>query len=300
MKALTKTQTGELFLVSHALMWSIFPVITTFTFNGLTPLFSAGLSTCISALFFGIFITFKRGWHELNIRSAWKDILLTSLFIGIGFYALLFIGIQKTTAGNAGILTQLEVLFSMIILGLWKKEKLKKGHIGGAVLMIIGGILVVYKGEFELNAGDLIIIAATALPPIGNYFAQKARQKVSSSFIMFSRSVISGIFLMILAILFEPTLNTGNLKNSILFVVINGIFLLGLAKILWIESIHRISISKAVALDAIAPAFTLIFAYWLLNETPTGWQILGFIPILIGVWILTDFKPKSVMDDLKK
>jgi len=280
-------------------MWSIFPVITIFTFNGLTPLFSAGLSTCISGLFFALFISFKKQWHELKIRSAWMDILLTSLFIGVGFYALLFIGIQKTSAGNAGILGQLEVLFSMLILGLWKKEQLKKGHIIGALLMVVGGILVIYKGSFALNTGDLIVILATTLPPIGNYFAQKARKKVSSSFIMFARSVISGFSLLILAILFEPMINTQTLKTSIPFVIINGIFLLGLAKILWIESIHRISISKAVALDAVGPACTLLFAYWLLNETPTGWQIVGFIPILMGVWLLTDFKPKSLIKDLK-
>ena len=68
---------------------------------------------------------------------------------------------------------------------------------------------------------------------------------------------------------------------------------MGFSKILWIEGIHRIPVGKAVSLEAINPAFTLILAYFILHEIPTKWQIFGFLPIFIGVLFVTDFSLKS-------
>ncbi len=279
---------GELFLFSEAFLWSFFPIITILSLNLLSPLYSLALSSLIAAIFFAIWITYKQKWSEFKIKKAIKYMFLTTLFIGIIFYSLIFVGLQYTTAGNASIILLMEVFFAMVILNGWKKEKLSPKLFFGAFFMVIGALLILFQGSFSINKGDLILLVATAVPTLGNYYAQQARQYVSSSTIMLFRSVVSGVFLLVFAAIIEPQVSISVIRSSLWFLLINGILLLGVSKLLWIEAIHRISITKAISLQSIVPAFTLVFAYFILQEIPTLWQILGLIPIFTGVVMLVN------------
>ena len=81
--------------------------------------------------------------------------------------------------------------------------------------------------------------------------------------------------------------STADLMNSVLFLFISGTILLGLSKILWIEGIHRISVAKANALNALGPLSTLFFAWLILKDVPTIWQLLAVAVVFPGVWLLT-------------
>ncbi len=296
MKKLTQTQIGEIFIFMEVFLWSLFPVVTTMAFanSNISAIFASAISTLIAALFFAVILTIQKRWSDFKVVSAWKDILIMTLLIGIGFYGLIFIGIEKTSASEAGIIMLMEIFFSLLLLHFLKKELLTKKVAVGAILMLVGAILVLYNGEFGVNPGNLIILLATMIAPMGNYYSQQARTKVSSSFIMFVRSLISGIFLLAMAFAFGKTSSIGEVNSALIYLVINGIFLLGLTKIFWIEAIHRIPITKAISFSAMAPVFTIIFAYFLLEEVPTFLQICGFVPVIFGAMILTEFNFRKV------
>ena len=286
MKLNRETQ-GELIIFAEAIIWSLFPVITILTYGALSPLYTAAFSTLLSAVFFSVVLVARKKWRELLIRDVWFDILMTTLIIGVLFYALVFIGLKHTSAGNASIVVLMEVFFSFVIFRSWKKERLGLRRNLGALLMVIGAGIILFPQRTHPGIGDLIILTATAIVPFGNYFAQQARRKVSSITIMFVRSVLSVLFLFGLAALFETVPDKASLAQSLNFLLINGIVLLGFSKLLWIEGIHRIPITKATSLASIAPAFTILFAFLLLKDIPTYSQILGFLPILGGVILLT-------------
>ncbi len=296
MKKLTQTQMGEILIFMEVFLWSLFPVVTTMAFanSAISAIFASAISTLIAAVFFAVILTIQKRWSDFKVVSAWKDILIMTLLIGIGFYGLIFIGIEKTSASEAGIIMLMEIFFSLLLLHFLKKELLTKKVAVGAILMLAGAILVLYNGEFGVNPGNLIILLATMIAPMGNYYSQQARTKVSSSFIMFVRSLISGIFLLAMAFAFGKTSSIGEVNSALIYLVINGIFLLGLTKIFWIEAIHRIPITKAISFSAMAPVFTIIFAYFLLEEVPTFLQICGFVPVIFGAMILTEFNFRKV------
>ena len=62
---------------------------------------------------------------------------------------------------------------------------------------------------------------------------------------------------------------------------------MGFSKVIWIESIHRIRISKTISLSSVSPSFTLFFAFLILGDIPTVWQLIGIVPMLLGVYVLT-------------
>jgi len=167
----SRERQGEMLSISGALIWSFFPVISILTFSTLPPLFSAGLSILFAALFFAVIITLRGKWYELAKKEAWKDILLATFIVGIVFYTLFFLGLKRTTAGNASIIGLTAIFFNFLILSLWKKEPFVRSHFFGAVAMIGGALFVLFPGTFAFRSGDFLILLACAIVPVGNYFS---------------------------------------------------------------------------------------------------------------------------------
>lgn len=284
---LLKDRQGELIVVLEAILWSFFPIITIYIYKTIDPLFTLILSNFFAAAFFLVIIFAKNKWHEFKNKKALSDILWASATLTI-LWLFLFTGLQFTTAGNASIFMLMEILFSFLYFGLWHKEKFSKAHITGALIMGFGAIFVLFPGEFVFNKGDILIIIGATLGPIVNYFQQKARKQVSTETMLFVRNIVSMPIIATIAFFSNQTIpSLENLKIALPLLIISGTILFGLSKIMWVEAIHRISVSKAISLNTMCPALTLFFAYFLLNEIPSFWQIFGLIPMLIGAVLMT-------------
>ena len=283
---LTKERQGELFIFGEAALWALFPVLTILSYGKLSPLVSLGASSIFASIFFAIILSLKKKWHEIKNASAFKDILWATFFIGILYYLFFFFGLRYTSAGNASIIALTEIFFSYLFFNIWKKDLLPFQHMAGALFMLVGAIIVLYPNLHKFQLGDILMLVAAAMPPFGNFFARRAREKVSTETIMFVRSIISGVVVILLAFIFNNTFSYPDLKYSFMFLFINGVFLLGLSKVMWIEGIHRVSVVKANALGSIGPLLTLLFAWLFLHNIPTSWQLLSFIPMFFGVILL--------------
>ena len=161
--------------------------------------------------------------------------------------------------------------------------------------MIAGAFIVLYPNKTSLNIGDLLILSAAFVAPMGNFFQRRARTKVNSETMMFVRSVLAFPVLLVMALVIDPPNNLLGINDSLPFLLVNGIVLFGLSKILWIEGIHRISVTKANALSSITPIITLFFAWLILKDMPTVWQLASFAPLATGMYLLTS--PKYLTTD---
>ena len=285
---ISETTKGEWAIYSEAFLWSLFPVVTILTYTSLPALYTAALATFASSGFFALVLTVRRRWGDMYVRGAWKAIAYSTLFIGITYYAFLYTGLKFTTAGNASIVSLMEVFFSFLILGvILKIEKTTGAQKVGAVFMVVGALCILLPQSSAWRWGDMLILIGAAAPPIGNHYAKGARGLVSSEYIMFARSIVSGFFLLLLAFVFETMPTREAVQSSLLPILFSGFLLLGLSKILWLEGNYRLPVSKAIALASIGPLFTLVFAYFLLGEKVTMYQILGFIPMFVGIRLLT-------------
>ncbi len=277
---------GSIMIFFEAFLWSLFPILTLLSYKTLSPLFTYSLIMLFSGLTLTLIITLRKKWHELREWSAIKYTLISTFFIGFLFYFLIFIGLKYTTSGNASIVALMEIFFSYIIFNLWYKEKQKGLHLLGAFLMVFGALFILFPGKILFNKGDILILIATIFPPIGNYFSQKARKIISSEMMLFLRTMVVGIIFTALSFMFSTTPSFSDFNNALPWILISSIFLFTISKILWIEGIHRIPVTKAISLSTISPVFTLFFAYLIFHDVPTLWQVLGFIPMAIGVFLI--------------
>ncbi len=293
MKDLTEQRKGERSIFLAAFLWSFFPIVTVLSYAVLPSLVSLAWSTSFATLFFAGTLTYRKKWSDIRNPLLWKYALLIALFIGVLFYGLYYAGLERTTPGNAAIIVLFEVFTSYVFFRVFKGERFSLNHVVGAILMIVGAVIVVGHDFSGINTGNLLILLAVMFSPIGNFFQQKARHIASSEAIMFLRSLLSAPIIFLLAYLFHAHASLGNVYASLPILAINGLLLLGLSKIFWIEAIHRISVTKGIALSSVTPFLTLLLAWLILQQTPNVWQLTSLIPLVGGVLLLTDqFKLK--------
>lgn len=283
---LSKERKGELFIFFEGVIWGLFPVITILSYAKLSPFISFFGSAFFATIFFAVILTVKNKWPEIKNSTAIKDILFATFITGVLFYLLYFSALKFSSAGNVSVVALTEVFFSYLLFNIWKKDFISSYHIIGVVLMVIGALIVLYPNVHNFNKGDILMLLAAFIAPFGNFFMQRARKTVSSESIMFIRSLVSTIFIFLLIFVIKIPFSFVSLKQSIAFFLINGIFMFGLTKILWIEGIHRISVVKANGISSLSPLITLLFAWIFLHNLPTVWQLLSFIPMFFGILLL--------------
>jgi drug/metabolite transporter (DMT)-like permease len=268
-------------------LWAAFPIVSIATYQFLNPIATLAWSTFFAAIFFGILFLIKKGWCEIKSWSVFRPIIAATFLIGILFYFLFFIGMRFTTASNAALVGSMELWFSFIFFGLvLRKEKYSWTALLGASLMFIGILFVIFPGRFEFNQGDILILFAAMIPPLGNHFQQIARQKVSATTLLFFRSLLATPFLFLISHFFESGKSI-NFESALPFLLLNGFLLFGFSKILWVEGIHRISVAKAAAINSFLPAFTLFYAFVFLDQLPTTFQLLGLPFLIFGAILIT-------------
>jgi drug/metabolite transporter (DMT)-like permease len=272
------------------LMFSVFegwfPILTIMALEYITPIYAYAFTLLFAVLIFLSLVVIRGKVHEFCNREAYKDLLLTAFFITTMF-ACIYIGLSYTSAGNMAVIIFLQLFFSFLYFNLFGKEPFAGIHLLGALLMGIGGMVILFPEELILNKGDLLVLLAAAIAPVANRYQKKARRKVSSETILAFRSIIAIPFLFLLAWTLETKPSLGNIQDALVFIALNGLLIMGLSKIFWVEAIYRISITKASALAALIPVFTIIFAYFTLGETPTTAQLMGIIPVLAGGFLIT-------------
>ncbi len=292
-KFLSETHKGDSAIIGKSIIAGFFPIFATMSFGSLPVFLSLFFTYLISLLFFALIITVKKHWHQILIRQVLTESFYVTIFIGFGYYALFYYGLKHTSPGNASIIVLMEILFSYLLFNIWKKEQLAKTHLFGAVFMLIGALILLFPKNLTINIGDVFILLATLCAPLGNHYQQKLRKIASSEIILFLRTFFAIPLILFLIVNWENTTNF-SIQPALGLIMFNGVLHFGLTKILWIEGIHRISITKATALNSITPFFTLIFSYFILHHNPTQWQILSLFPITIGVYLLTKKQNKII------
>ena len=288
----TEERKGEIYMVLVSILESLFPIFSLFSIALIGAMYSYLFSLIIAGIIFTSLVIYKNKLHELVNPEARKDLLLTTFFIN-SIFVLVFLGLQYTTAGNMAVIIFLQVLFAYLYFNVIGKDSLSKMHTIGAIIMAIGAIDILLPESMELNKGDLIILLASALAPFANLYQKRARGFVSGEAILAFRNIVAIPFIFLIAYMSEVTPSIENIISATPYIIGIGVLVLGVSKVLYIEALHRVSITKVSALLAMIPLFTIVFAYFILSEEPSFRQILGIIPILIGGYLITKPEVKT-------
>lgn len=266
---------------------AIFPILASSTLKSIPPFLTLTLTFITAVIVLGVILLIQGKTWELLNKNAWKYWFLTGVLNGACFYGFYYFGLLSTTPWNAALVAQTEVFFAFLYFQAWRKESLSKGHIFGILLLILWIIYLLLPKASGWNYGDLIILIGMMFAPLGNYYQKTGRTHVSSSTFLFIRYVCTIPLTGTISLLIGEKIDTFLLQGVIWQIILMGIIVFVIKNILWVEAIKTVTVTRILALHGCMPFLTLLIIWAFQGLLPTATQLISWIPILIGVILLS-------------
>ncbi len=284
---MNKQQLGYSFALLDMVTFGLLPVVSHYFVTTIDPLVFSGSATLIGSIPLLFWLKRKNKINQLYSKTYFPDLfaMATLATVGSVFY---FIGTKLTSGLNTGLLTQVEPFYAMIFGFFILKEIIKKEQIYATGLMIVGAVVIVYRGTTSINVGDILVMLSPLVMQLSHLLAKKVYIKnADSNIVPAARLLFSGVFLLLITLLINPTALYQLLSlKVILIVTIFGLIFRCLDFILWYQAIARISVSKASAVIPVAVAVTFLSSVFIFKEAVSVYQISGLVLILGGLlWL---------------
>jgi drug/metabolite transporter (DMT)-like permease len=228
------------------------------------------------------------------IQSFKKHFLLSVVLGASGIFgmgSLVFLSLQYTTVGNAGILMNSNTLI-IFLLSMFIGEKFTGSKIAGVILGMLGCYLIINKGlAFDLfNSkglrGDLFSLGAAVCWAIYTVVGKKYI-KDADSLHLSAMNFLTGSAMLFLLVLFTNGWQGDiNLKSLGLLVYI-GAIPTALGFLAWYIALEHLEAGATGIFQIIVPLLIFIMAYFLFNEIFTFYFAAGVVFVLAGICFVT-------------
>lgn len=267
-----------------------------FLFGGSTPFAKQLVGEIAPVLLAGLFylgsglglvlarLIKERGWSASGLTKE----ELPWLFGAIGFGGLLapilfMIGLMQTSAATASLLLNLEGALTAVLAWVFFKESTDRRIIFGMLLIVAGGVVLVWQSpQTEQNwLGPLIIAGACLCWAIDNNLTRKISAS-DALFIAGSKGLVAGIVNVSLALAIGLTLPAWSKINYALLI---GFLGYGISLVLFVLALRGLGTARASAYFSTAPFIGAAIAIIFFHEATSMLFWVAALLIGIGVWI---------------
>jgi len=254
---------------------------SVYIFNGVRYLLAA------LVVFPFAYRSFRASDPTQNISSSqYKWMIIAGFFLFIGS-ALQQAGVKYTTAGNAGFITSLYVVFIPILLFLFYGEKPHWVFVLAVLIAGVGAFLLSTGGSFEVRFGDLLEVIGAFFWAFHVIILGKYAHQFESMTFSVGQLAVCGLLNLLLGFVFEPMpLFDGRLLFAIGY---TALLSLGLCYTLQIWAQKHTPPADAALILGLEAVFAVISGWLILGERLAALQALGAVMIFSAV-ILSQFK----------
>jgi drug/metabolite transporter (DMT)-like permease len=205
------------------------------------------------------------------------------------------IGMVTTTAGNAGFITGLYVIF-VPVFGIIVGQKIPFVIWPAAIIAIFGFYLLSIKEGFVVSKGDLWVAISAVLWALHVLLISRFSRQSNTIFLAFQQFAVCGI-LSIISALFLEDIKMSSIMLTWAPLLYGGILSVGVAFTLQVVGQKYAHPASASLLLSSESLFAAIGGWLILNELMSVRAILGCVLILSGiilVQIFQNYKLRSV------
>jgi drug/metabolite transporter (DMT)-like permease len=231
----------------------------------------------------------RRDWPA--IRQHWRVMLLLGLTGGSIFTVLQYVGLQYTSALNFSVMNSLAPVFMVLAGAIAFFDPLHARQILGIAVSLMGVLAIIAHGDVEalaelrLNRGDIIVVISIAVWSVYSAFLRLCPGIHWLSF-LFVLGVISSAGTLPLAVwehvsgyAFQPTWLTA------VAVIYVSIFPSVVGFAAWNRGVALIGSNRSGPFLHLIPVYSVVLASLFLGEQLMLYHVVGFVLILIGVWL---------------
>lgn len=208
-----------------------------------------------------------------------------ALYLGLGY-----IGLQSVSAGLGGLIISANPIFTAILAAILLGEALTWQKVGGLVLGIVGVALIVahrlsigsdgLRGVLFTLASLASIVAGTILfkllAPKSNLWVGNGIQNLAGGIALAPVALISSSV--------SDIVPSARLLWAFAFLVLCGSIL---AFLLWFHLLTVCGATVASSFHFLMPPLGMLFAWLVLGEHVVALDLLGILPVALGIFLVT-------------
>jgi drug/metabolite transporter (DMT)-like permease len=280
---------SDLILLLAAIIWGFAFVAQRVGMDFVGPFTFNGIRFGIGSLVLLPFLYFRRNKQFINPdeKNSRKKLItgtiITGFIISLGI-SLQQIGIQTTTAGKAGFITGLYVIF-VPIAGIFFGHKTRIAVWAGVILSATGLYFLSSTGFFRMAPGDFLVLLCAITFTSHVLMIAWLSPKMDSFFLAIVPFAICSVVSMVLAFIFE-TVEWNRILEAAFPLLYGGAFSVGIAYTLQVvaqKSAHPAYASIILSLESVFAAFA---GWLLLNEHLSSRSLVGCVMMLGGMIIV--------------
>jgi drug/metabolite transporter (DMT)-like permease len=236
-------------------------------------------------------IPFAKASFTFQTRDDYFYVVLVTIFGGVLAPVLLMYGLQQTAASTAAILTNGEIVFTIILSSIFFGER-PHGRIGlFAVILVVIGLVIATTEDLkaletiiQFSTGNALILASMFMWAVDNNVSRRLTSRASPAKIAMVKSLAGGLVLLAIAM----ALGKGSVISGIKFemwILIGGMSIAGFggALLLFLEGIKRIGTVRTMSMFSLTPIFGIVIAALALGESITVFQSIATGLIIVGI-----------------
>ncbi len=298
-----KEMSAYSYLILTILMWSAVPAVAKLALNELNNFQILFYNNIVGIITLSLIIKFQ---NKYKLFKEYKKSDYAKMF-GMGFlglymyYILLYGSFNIAPAGQANMINYLWPIFIVIFSIFLLHEKWNQKTIIAILISFIGAFIVFTKGTFtsfqnEYARGYLLALGAAICYGLFSVLGKKhEHEKFTSMLVYYTSSFILITPTMLVVSKFTiPTSPT---------TILSLLFLGGLANsigfVFWFKALKIGHTHKMANIVYVNPFLSLIFVYFLNNETIPFASIIGLVLIVAGI-VIQLMKTSKKNNALKK
>ncbi|HBK06805.1 MAG TPA: EamA/RhaT family transporter [Acetobacteraceae bacterium] len=224
---------------------------------------------------------------------SWRDTLVFAV-LGIAnnalYLGLAYTGMQTVSAGLSGLIVSANPVFTAVLAALLLGEQLTWRKVAGLLLGVIGVAFIAWHrmsvGTDSLH-GILFTLAALASIVAGTILFKRLAPKGSLWIGNGVQNLAAGAVLLPFALTLSSVndiVPSASLIGAFLFLTLGGSIL---AYLLWFHLLKVCGATAASAYHFLMPPLGMLFAWMVLGEHVEIRDLLGIVPVALGIYLVT-------------
>jgi drug/metabolite transporter (DMT)-like permease len=279
-----------LYIALFCLLWSFAFVAGKIGVTDCPPLILlAARFSLAGVLILGITALRGEAWSSLTWRDAAIFAVLgianNALYLGLGYT-----GLQTVSAGLGGLIVSANPVFTAVLAAAFLGEALTWRKVMGLLLGIAGvGFIVWHRMSVGTDDwhGILFTLASLASIVLGTILFKLLAPKGSLWVGNGVQNLSAGIVLLPFAFTFSSVSDivpSARLAGAFAFLVLGGSIL---AYLLWFHLLKVCGATAASAYHFLMPPLGMLFAFLALGEHVEFRDLLGIVPVALGIYLVT-------------
>lgn len=246
----------------------------------------------IAALALVIYLIITR--KSLDFKTRWKQYIIIGTLNAAIPFTLIATSALHLTASMSSILNSLTPLFTALIVWGWMNERLSTRKWCGIIVGVIGVALLVGWSTIPFTKETIIAIVLAVLSTISyglaGVYAKRTFVGVAPLSLAAGQQIAASILLIPFTLVNLPKTTSNFTTMPILAVLALALFCTALAYLLYFYLIEKVGPTKTLSVTFLIPVFGMIWGFLILNERITMGMLVGFIVILVSVFLISDIK----------